>query len=99
MAWLRLTVVGVCRACAVLQEEVSECSSGGVVLLCDPVATAMGELTLRAFRHVRGPLRKEEAEEIGALGQLVQELKVVVRNPGIVSAYLWDLQADPLVST
>ena len=120
------------------QEDMAEV--GGLALLYDPVQTAMGQLTVRAFRRLRTPAskcvglrvlrvvclfmcacnrregryrapatiptdhyqptnpttrpiqRREEAEAVGSFKDLLEEIPVTLRNPGIVSALLFDMQ-------
>lgn len=71
-----------------------------VVVLYDPVQTANGQLTIRAFR-----LSEEfvEASKRGAAegishSKILEELPVKIRNPGIITAMLFDLQASKKLS-
>lgn len=105
-----------------VQDDLPE---GSVVILYDPVQTAMGSLTVRAYRHLAHTAPDEaqvmntqthgidrsqpEPELIVALWlvswwqavasfrDLFEEIPVVIRNPGIVSALLFDMQYDSKV--
>jgi len=65
-----------------------------IVLLYDPVQTAMGDLTVKAYRHLRTPTTREEVEGVVSFKDLMEEIPVVIRNAGIVSAFLWDMQQE-----
>lgn len=75
-----------------------EMVEANIVMLYDPVQTAMGDLTVKAFRHVRVPTTREEVESVSSFKDLMEEIPVVIRNPGIVSAFLWDYQEERMPS-
>ena len=76
---------------------VDEMAETNVVLLYDPVQTAMGDLTVKAYRHLRTPTTREEVEGVVSFKDLLEEIPVVIRNAGIVSAFLWDMQQEKMV--
>lgn len=65
-----------------------------MVLLYDPVATATGTLSLRAFRlsdrfHA---VRAKGLNEFLPPREVLEELPVRIRNPGLVNALLFDVR-------
>lgn len=107
----------------VCQDDLPE---GSVVILYDPVQTAMGSLTVRAYRHLAhtapdeaqvtntqtqgvDPSQPEPElivdlwlvswwwQAVASFRDLFEEIPVVIRNPGIVSALLFDMQYDSKV--
>jgi len=65
-----------------------------VVLLYDPVQTASGRLTIRAFRLSEDflELSKRARNEFISPSRILEELPVKIRNPGLINAMLFDLQ-------
>lgn len=68
-----------------------------VVLLYDPVQTAAGTLTLRAFRLSDDflELSKRAMNEYIAPSRILEELPLKIRNPSIITALLFDLKGQP----
>jgi translation initiation factor 3 subunit H len=67
-----------------------------VVLLYDPIQTASGLLTLRAFRLSAEFLELAYAGNAAAIapGRILEELPLKIRNPGIINAMLFDLKGS-----
>lgn len=65
-----------------------------VVILYDPVQTANGNLTIRAFRLSDEYLEvaKRGTNEFLPSSKILEELPVKIRNPGLVNALLFDLK-------
>jgi len=70
-------------------------SDNCVVLLYDPIQTAHGSLTLKAFRLSDAFVASHRAKknEFIPPSEILQELPVKIRNPSLVSALLYDIGA------
>lgn len=71
-----------------------------VVLLYDPVQTASGRLTIRAFRLSEDflELSRRALNEFISPSRILEELPIKIRNPGLISAMLFDLKASAQLS-
>lgn len=76
---------------ASLQENLSDNS---VVILYDPVQTANGQLTIKAYRLSKAFMRvyREKKNEVIKPSEILEELPIKIRNPGIINALIFDLQ-------
>ncbi|CAN0311893.1 unnamed protein product, partial [Ectocarpus fasciculatus] len=74
-----------------LQENLSDNS---VVILYDPVQTANGQLTIKAYRLSKAFMRvyREKKNEVIKPSEILEELPIKIRNPGIINALIFDLQ-------
>lgn len=74
-----------------LQEDLSDNS---VVILYDPVQTANGQLTIKAYRLSKEFMRvyREKKNEVIKPSEILEELPIKIRNPGIINALIFDLQ-------
>lgn len=72
--------------------------SHSVVVLYDPVQTANGSLTIRAFRlhedFVELSAKATLEGEFLPASKVLEELPLKIRNPGIINALLFDLKAQ-----
>ncbi len=68
-------------------------SSNSVVILYDPVQTARGELTIKAYRLTDEFMRvyANKRNETISPSDVLEEIPIKIRNPGIVTALLVDL--------
>eukprot|EP01084_Bolivina_argentea_P039414 72846_1 len=68
-------------------------SSNSVVILYDPVQTARGELTIKAYRLTDEFMRvyANKHNETISPSNVMEEIPIKIRNPGIVTALLVDL--------
>jgi translation initiation factor 3 subunit H len=69
-----------------------------VVVLYDPVQTANGSLTIRAFRLSDKYLDLSKSNEFIPPSEILQELPIKIRNPGMINALLFDLKASSSLS-
>ena len=74
-----------------LQENLSDNS---VVILYDPVQTANGQLMIKAYRLSKAFMRvyREKKNEVIKPSEILEELPIKIRNPGIINALVFDLQ-------
>ena len=74
-------------------------SDNSVVILYDPVQTARGQLTIKAYRLSKEFMRvyKEKQNEHIKPSDVLEELPVKIRNPGIMNALLYDLKSEGAV--
>lgn len=70
-------------------------SDNSVVILYDPVQTASGQLTIKAYRLSKAFMRvyREKKNEVIKPSEILEELPIKIRNPGIINALIFDLQA------
>ncbi|KAG5185831.1 eukaryotic initiation factor 3H1 subunit [Tribonema minus] len=69
-------------------------SDNAVVVLYDPVQTARGQLTLKAYRLSKEFMRayRERKSDHIKPSEILDELPIRIRNPGLVNALVYDLQ-------
>lgn len=69
-------------------------SDNSVVILYDPVQTANGQLTMKAYRLSKAFMRvyREKKNEVIKPSEILEELPIKIRNPGIINALIFDLQ-------
>ncbi|CAM9490258.1 unnamed protein product, partial [Sphacelaria rigidula] len=69
-------------------------SDNSVVILYDPVQTANGQLTIKAYRLSKAFMRvyREKKNEVIKPSEILEELPIKIRNPGIINALIFDLQ-------
>lgn len=67
-----------------------------MVILYDPVQTANGELTIKAYRLSKAFMHvyREKKNEVIKPSEILEELPIKIRNPGIINALIFDLQAS-----
>lgn len=65
-----------------------------MVILYDPVQTANGQLTIKAYRLSKAFMRvyREKKNEVIKPSEILEELPIKIRNPGIINALIFDLQ-------
>lgn len=65
-----------------------------MVILYDPVQTANGQLTMKAYRLSKAFMRvyREKKNEVIKPSEILEELPIKIRNPGIINALIFDLQ-------
>lgn len=65
------------------------------MILYDPVQTANGQLTIKAYRLSKAFMRvyREKKNEVIKPSEILEELPIKIRNPGIINALIFDLQA------
>ncbi|CAM9647634.1 unnamed protein product [Phaeothamnion confervicola] len=70
-------------------------SDNSVVILYDPVQTANGSLTIKAYRLTKEFMRvyREKDNEAIRPSDILEELPIKIRNPGIINALVYDLQS------
>ncbi|CAN0529589.1 unnamed protein product, partial [Ectocarpus sp. 12 AP-2014] len=59
-----------------------------------PVQTANGQLTIKAYRLSKAFMRvyREKKNEVIKPSEILEELPIKIRNPGIINALIFDLQ-------
>lgn len=64
------------------------------MILYDPVQTANGQLTVKAYRLSKAFMRvyREKKNEVIKPSEILEELPIKIRNPGIINALVFDLQ-------
>jgi translation initiation factor 3 subunit H len=69
-------------------------SDNAVVILYDPVQTARGQLTLKAYRLSREFMRahRERRNDYIKPSEILDELPIRIRNPGLINALIYDLR-------
>lgn len=69
-------------------------SDNSVVILYDPVQTANGQLTMKAYRLSKAFMKvyREKKNEVIKPSEILEELPIKIRNPGIINALIFDLQ-------
>lgn len=69
-------------------------SDNSVVILYDPVQTANGQLMIKAYRLSKAFMRvyREKKNEVIKPSEILEELPIKIRNPGIINALVFDLQ-------
>ncbi|CAM9192798.1 unnamed protein product [Ectocarpus sp. 6 AP-2014] len=74
-------------------------SDNSVVILYDPVQTANGQLTIKAYRLSKAFMRvyREKKNEVIKPSEILEELPIKIRNPGIINALIFDLQEEDRV--
>ena len=74
-----------------------------IVLLYDPIQTANGSLTLRAFRLSDKFLNLSKRGDAGSIdfippSEILEELPIKIRNPGLINALLFDMKRNASLS-
>mmetsp|Transcript_3233 Transcript_3233/g.4727 ORF Transcript_3233/g.4727 Transcript_3233/m.4727 type:complete len:338 (-) Transcript_3233:220-1233(-) len=69
-------------------------SDNSVVILYDPIQTAHGNLTIKAFRLSQRFLsaHKKRTNEFVPPSQILEELPLKIKNPGLLQALVFDIQ-------
>ncbi|CAN0524842.1 unnamed protein product, partial [Ectocarpus sp. 12 AP-2014] len=64
-----------------------------------PVQTANGQLTIKAYRLSKAFMRvyREKKNEVIKPSEILEELPIKIRNPGIINALIFDLQEEDRV--
>jgi translation initiation factor 3 subunit H len=68
--------------------------ANSVVILYDPIQTAKGSLTIRAFRLSKDflDMTSKGSNDFISPSNILEELPLKIRNPGIITALLFDLK-------
>lgn len=65
-----------------------------MVILYDPVQTSNGQLTIKAYRLSKAFMRvyRHKKNEVIKPSEILEELPIKIRNPGVINALIFDLQ-------
>jgi translation initiation factor 3 subunit H len=98
VGWYQSMFLGTFNNFKLIQNLLSyhESIPNSVVVLYDPVQTANGSLTIRAFRLSEKflELSKRAQNEFIPPSEILQELPIKIRNPGLINAFLFDLKGS-----
>jgi len=96
VGWYQSMLLGTFNSFKLIQNLMSyqEAIPNSVVLLYDPVQTAKGSLTLRAFRLSEEflELSKTAPNDFIPPSRILEELPLKIKNPGVINALLFDLK-------
>jgi translation initiation factor 3 subunit H len=102
VGWYQSMFLGTFNTSKLLQNLASYHASipNSVVILYDPIQTAKGSLTIRAFRLSEEflELTKSGSNEFISPSRILEELPLKIRNPGIITAMLFDLKDNKAIS-
>eukprot|EP00616_Rhizochromulina_sp_CCMP1243_P001126 CAMPEP_0118966402 /NCGR_PEP_ID=MMETSP1173-20130426/3875_1 /TAXON_ID=1034831 /ORGANISM="Rhizochromulina marina cf, Strain CCMP1243" /LENGTH=311 /DNA_ID=CAMNT_0006915173 /DNA_START=1 /DNA_END=936 /DNA_ORIENTATION=+ len=98
VGWYQSMFLGTFNNIKLIQNLLSyhESIANSVVILYDPIQTAKGKLTLRAFRLSEKFVEavKRDKNEFIPPAEILEELPIKIRNPGLINALLFDLQGN-----
>lgn len=98
VGWYQSMFLGTYNSFKLIQNLASyhESIPNSVVILYDPVQTAKGSLTIRAFRLSEAfvEMSQRAMNEFLPPDSILEELPLKIRNPGLVAALLVDLKAE-----
>lgn len=102
VGWYQSMFLGTFNSLKLVQNLSSYHASieNSVVILYDPIQTAKGSLTIRAFRlsHEFLELTKAGTNDFISPSNILEELPLKIRNPGIITAMLFDLKDNKSLS-
>jgi len=98
VGWYQSMFLGTFNSMKLVQNLSSYHASiaNSVVILYDPIQTAKGSLTIRAFRLSENflELTKNNSCEFLSPSNILEEVPLKIRNPGMITALLFDLKGN-----
>eukprot|EP00622_Pseudochattonella_farcimen_P000562 FR735085.1.p1 GENE.FR735085.1~~FR735085.1.p1 ORF type:complete len:258 (+),score=59.49 FR735085.1:65-775(+) len=99
VGWYQSMFLGTYNNTTVIETQLQyqeNLSDNTVIILYDPIQTANGSLTIKAFRLSDAfvQMTKEQKDEFIAPGNILEELPLKIRNPGLINALMYDLESS-----
>ena len=97
VGWYQSTYLGTFCTSDLIENQLSyqdNLSDNAVVILYDPVQTARGQLTLKAYRLSKEFMRahRERRKDTLKPSEILDELPIRIRNSGLINALVYDLR-------
>lgn len=99
VGWYQSMFLGTYNNTAVIENQLQyqeNLSDNTVVILYDPIQTANGSLTIKAFRLSEDfiKMNRDKGNDFIAPKNILQELPLKIRNPGLIHALMYDLNSS-----
>lgn len=103
VGWYQSVFLGTYNITNVIENQLQyqeNLSDNTVVILYDPIQTANGTLTIKAFRLSEAfvKIQRERSNEFISPRAILEELPVRIRNPGLINALMFDLDRSKMIS-
>jgi len=97
VGWYQSMFLGTMYTASTIENQLQyqeNLSDNTVVILYDPIQTANGSLTLKAFRLSEEFIQMHRAgrDDFIKPANILEELPLKIRNPGLINALMYDLQ-------